>query len=311
MYFADMNIQLTDTVLMVAPTRFGFNEEAFQTNSFQNVPTSESDDNIQELARLEFDTFADTLKNKGVDVLVFEDHIASETPDSIFPNNWFSTHITGELITYPMAVSNRRKERREDIIFELSKTYGYHRVPFEQHEAQAAYLEGTGSLIFDHHNKTVYAAISPRTHVNVLKDVADQLGYRPIAFEAFGKTGEQIYHTNVMMCVGVSFIAIGIDTIAPADRERIESELLQSKKEIINLSNEQVYEHFSGNMLQIKNVQGERILVMSEKAFSSFSAEQIETFRRHTDHIVKARIPTIERIGGGSARCMLAEIFYV
>lgn len=306
-----MKIQLTDTVLMIAPTRFGFNEEAFKTNSFQSPPQESRSELIQQNALNEFNGFVNDLKRVGVNVIVFDDVQDSETPDSIFPNNWFSTHLTGELITYPMTVSNRRKERREDILFSLMSNYNFQHVPFEDFEASGAYLEGTGSMIFDHHNKIVYAAISPRTHVNVLKEVATKLDYRPIAFESLGKTGEHIYHTNVMMCVGVSFIAIGMETIVAADRERIESELSESGKEIIELTNEQVYEHFAGNMLQVKNKSGEKVLVMSEKAYQSLNAQQLETFNKHTDHIVKAKIPTIERIGGGSARCMLAEIFHL
>lgn len=304
-----MKFQLTDTVLMIAPTRFGFNEEAFQTNSFQNAPASDDANMIQKLALDEFNTFVRSLRHVGVNVLEFKDVVNSETPDSIFPNNWFSTHLSGELITYPMAVSNRRKERREDILFDLISSYNFHHVPFEQYENTGAFLEGTGSMIFDHDNETVYAAISPRTHVNVLKEVAELLHYRPIAFESFGKSGEHIYHTNVMMCIGASFIAIGLDTVTDKDRERIIHELKESGKELIFLTNDQVYSHFAGNMLQVKNAANEKVLVMSSNAFESLTEEQLKAFNRHTDHIVKAQIPTIERIGGGSARCMLAEIF--
>ncbi|MCB0478665.1 MAG: amidinotransferase [Crocinitomicaceae bacterium] len=303
-----MPAQLTNTVLMVAPTRFGFNTEAFLTNSFQNQP-KENGLKTQAKALAEFNGFVAKLRNVGVEVLVFEDLPNSTTPDSIFPNNWFSTHQSGELITYPMAVPNRRAERRSDIIESLVNQYGYSHIALEKHEADEGFLEGTGSMLFDHSNKVVYAAISPRTIAQVLEEVAQLLEYEVVAFESLGKSGELIYHTNVMLCIGASFIAIGMDTIAAKDQQKVKDQLEKSGKEIIFLSNEQIYEHFAGNMLQVLNSSGEKVLVLSEAAYQSLSSDQLKQFQKHTDHFVRAEIPTIEFVGGGSARCMLAEVF--
>jgi len=304
-----MNKQTTNTLLMVEPTRFGFNEEAFETNSFQNRPDITEHKEIQESALTEFNAFVEQLKNYGVNVLLFRDRVDSTTPDSIFPNNWFSTHASGDLITYPMAVSNRRKERRTDIMEKLIKRNGYFCTDFSHHEWSSVYLEGTGSMIFDHARSCVYAALSPRTHETILNEVAEKLNYEPIVFKAYGKTGELIYHTNVMMCIGRSFIAIGLDTIDKEDLPHVNEALRNSRKDIIPLSNDQVYNHFAGNMLQVENQKGESILVLSETAHASLSEDQLSRFRMHNKYILPVSIPTIERIGGGSARCMLAEVF--
>jgi len=304
--------QMTSHILMISPTNFGFNEEAFITNKFQQRPDSDETSKVQKLVLNEFNTFVEALEIKGVNVHVYSDLPNSKTPDSIFPNNWISTHQTGELITYPMAVSNRRKERRVDIIDDLIANHGYEKVDFSFHENSnpPAYLEGTGSMIFDHQNRTVYGAISPRTDKNVLNEVSDRIGYKSTPFTSYGKTGELIYHTNVMMCVGDKYIIIGKDTIDKSDQERMLSTLMSSGKEIIYLSDDQVYNHFAGNMLQIENEKGESILVMSQTAFNSLNETQLERLNDLNDHIISVEIPTIERIGGGSARCMLAELFF-
>jgi hypothetical protein len=303
--------QTTNKVLMIAPTNFGFNEEAFLTNSFQNRPTEDEIDSIQSLARSEFDALVNQLRAREVDVCVFEDLPDSETPDSIFPNNWISMHQTGELITYPMAVSNRRAERRDDIINHFIEKYNYsrHDLSGVEHRNVPAYLEGTGSMIFDHHNKLIYAAISPRTSLEILKEVAAILGYTAIPFQSFGKTGELIYHTNVLMSVGDKFVVIGTGTIASEDRERVVKSIECSGKRCIEITNEQVYNHFAGNMIQLQNAKGETILVLSESTVQSLTEEQLNLFKAHNDHLLIGSIPTIEKIGGGSVRCMIAEIF--
>ncbi|MFT5777279.1 MAG: hypothetical protein ACI837_000210 [Crocinitomicaceae bacterium] len=303
--------QTTNTVLMIAPTRFGFNEEAFLTNSFQNRPEESEHEVIQQEARMEFDRFVDQLQELDVHVLVFEDHPFSKTPDSIFPNNWISLHQTGELITYPMAVSSRRGERREDIVDYLIEEYGYapHNLSASENMNPPAYLEGTGSMIFDHQNKLIYAAISPRTSWQVLKKVEKTIGYTTIPFQSFGKAGELIYHTNVMMCVGDSYVIIGPDTLDPLDRDEVLDLIQESGKTRIDLTNDQVYHHFAGNMLQVENKKGETILVLSESAEKSLTGEQKKQLGSLNDHLLIASIPTIERIGGGSVRCMLTEVF--
>ncbi len=304
-----MNLQTTSAVVMIEPTRFGFNEETYGTNSFQNKPTELGSNDVQKLALTEFRGFVKQLENVGVNVHVLKDVLNSETPDSIFPNNWFSTHRSGDIILYPMAVVNRRKERRNVLIEELCSTYGYQITDYTSSENQDHYLEGTGSLIFDHQVRTVYAAESPRTHLELVSKVGKHLGYEPITFRSFGKEGELIYHTNVMMCVGRTFVAIGLDTIHEADRDKVEESIHESKKELIPLSNDQIYHHFTGNMLQLENQQGETVLVLSETAYNSLSDEQLQQFSAHNDHLLPVAIPTIEHIGGGSARCMLAELF--
>ena len=295
---------------MVSPTRFGFNEEAYLTNSFQNR-VELSNDELQNKAKSEFDAFVQQLKDLQVDVLIYEDIPDSTTPDSIFPNNWFSTHVTGELFLYPMAVKNRRAERREHIIQDLVDSYGYSITDLSHFETADPhlFLEGTGSLILDHENKVAYAALSPRTSQVVLDVFAQHLGYEVVSFEAYGKTGELIYHTNVMMAIGDNYVIVGLDTIAEQDRARVETKLRASGKELITLSNDQVYNAFAGNMLQIRNTKDEIILVLSRKAMDTLTEEQLDDFTRLNDHLLAIEIPTIEKVGGGSVRCMLAEIY--
>ena len=295
---------------MVSPTRFGFNEEAYLTNSFQNR-VELSNDELQNKAKSEFDAFVQQLKDLQVDVLIYEDIPDSTTPDSIFPNNWFSTHVTGELFLYPMAVKNRRAERREHIIQDLVDSYGYSTTDLSHFETAEPplFLEGTGSLILDHRNKVAYAALSPRTSQVVLDVFAQHLGYEVVSFEAYGKTGELIYHTNVMMATGDNYVIVGLDTIAEQNRVRVETKLRASGKELITLSNDQVYNAFAGNMLQIRNTKDETILVLSQKAMDALSEEQLDDFTRLNDHLLAIEIPTIEKVGGGSVRCMLAEIY--
>ena len=294
---------------MIRPTVFGFNEEAFETNAFQNRPDQRID--VNALAVAEFDSFVNKLRAVGVEVLVISDTADSKTPDSIFPNNWFSTHKDGRLILYPMAVSNRRAERRLDIIEELMKEGDYSIVDWSAYELQKdpVFVEGTGSLIFDHDNKVVYAAVSPRTDATLAERIVGALGYQLIAFHAYGKEGELIYHTNVMMAIGDSFIIVGMNTIAETDRDRVVFALQQSGKEIIELTNEQVYNDFAGNMLLLNNDKEESVLALSSRAFNSLNEKQRYQFDKYVDHYVAAEIPTIESVGGGSARCMLAELF--
>jgi len=306
-----INNQTTSTVLMIRPSNFGFNPETAASNSFQNEPKQNSED-VQAIAKKEFDNYVNALTDLGVDVIVFDDFKESSTPDSIFPNNWISTHQNGSLIVYPMFVPNRRKERRMDIIDSLRQKYNYKITDFSPYELGGTpqILEGTGSMIFDHSNKVVYAATSPRTNPALLTTIAKHIEYIPVVFEAMGKSNELIYHTNVMMCVGDTFISIGLDTIIPEHREAVLNQIKTSGKEIVALTNDQVYNHFAGNMLQVKNKSNESILVMSEQAYNSLTEEQLAAFKKHNNHLLAVSIPTIEYIGGGSARCMLAEIFY-
>ncbi len=296
-------------ILMIEPTVFGYNQQTAASNSFQNTPKLTAQE-VQKKALEEFKNAVALLRQTGIEVTVVKDRPNSTSPDSIFPNNWISTHETGELILYPMAAPNRRLERRSDITQQLVTLGKYHCIDLSAYESSASpkYLEGTGSLIFDSDNQCVYAAISPRTDKSLVKIVAEKLGYEAICFEAFGKSGEQIYHTNVMLSIGVSFAVIGWDTIAEKDRSAVQRALTRSQKEIIALTNEQVYDHFAGNMLQLVNNLGETVLALSQKAFAHLTEEQRKQLKKHNDHLLPIDIPTIEFVGGGSIRCMIAEI---
>ena len=299
------------TVLMIRPTNFGFNAETALSNSFQEVPNIESTDEIQPLACEEFDEFVRKLKVLDVEVIEFEDFELSKTPDSIFPNNWFSTHEDGHLVIYPMAAKNRRKERRSDVIITLKERFRYRIEDFTHYETDSHphFLEGTGSLIFDHDCKKVYAALSIRTSRQLVEEVAHLLGYEAICFNALGKKGELIYHTNVMMSIGDQFIAIGLESVIPEDLPKLQASLADSGKTIISLTNTQVYDQFAGNILQIENKRKEKILVISQKAFVGLESQQLDLLKKFNEHILPISIPTIEQIGGGSVRCMLAEIY--
>lgn len=302
--------QATSCVLMSEPLHFAFNSEAAQSNSFQKQ-SHLSEVALREVALKEFYQSVETLRSFGVEVIVLKGDPAIEVPDAVFPNNWFSTHSSGEFIVYPMAVPNRRAERRVEVVQKLTGTENYHLIDLTHFEVDDSpqFLEGTGSLIFDHTSKLVYAAISPRTSEELVCRVAALLNYEPICFRSYGKSGELIYHTNVMMCVGETFVVIGKDTVATEDWSRVEGAIQQSGKEMILLSNEQVYHHFAGNMLQVANKMEQSLLFMSTSARKSLTEDQLSTLSRHNDYIVALDIPTIEHVGGGSARCMLAEIW--
>lgn len=296
-------------VLMVEPVHFGFNPETAPSNSFQNNPEGDAA-RVQEQALAEFNAFTDLLEDHGIEVLRFRDENPVRTPDSIFPNNWFNTDRNGLLLTFPMAAENRRAERHERIITFLQNSYNYQvDSSLSAYENQGLYLEGTGSLVIDHEHKTAFAALSPRTDLEVLKQYSAKSGNELCAFEALGPAGELIYHTNVMLCIADSFALVGLETIAPDDRERVKRKLESLGKELIELSNEQVYAHFAGNALQLQNKAGEKFLVMSQKAKNSLTDPQLEQIKKYNNLILASGLDTIEKVGGGSARCMLAEIF--
>lgn len=302
--------QITDTVLMIEPACFGFNQEAARTNSFQKPLDSSSAQEVQALALQEFHLAVARLQEAGVEVHVIQD--TSHSADAVFPNNWFSTHAEGFLLTYPMALPNRRAERKETIIQQLLTTYGYREhLSLERFEEQAPplFLEGTGSLVLDRVNRIAYAARSPRTAPEVLEQFCSLLQYKPVLFNAYGPKQEAIYHTNVMMCIGEDFAAVALEVVEESDRKHLTDALQAGGKEIIALSKEQTHFCFAGNMLQLRNKQNEKVLALSQTAFESLSAKQLEQLKRHNHHLVPLAIPVIERCGGGSVRCMLAEIF--
>lgn len=299
-------MQHPTTLLMIRPVSFGFNKQTAGSNAFQNKDTG--DQQVQHKALQEFDNFVDVLKSNGINVIVINDTAEPHTPDSIFPNNWVSFHASGDVFLYPMQAENRRLERREDIIRQLKNGFKVrHVIDLSRFEQQNKFLEGTGSMVLDSENKLAYACLSPRTDEDVLDTFCKQAGYSPVIFHAFDQNGQAIYHTNVMMCVAERFVVICQDSISDAkEREAVVAAFFQTQKNIFDISFEQM-NHFAGNMLEVFTADGESLLVMSASAYHSLLPQQVSMFKQFS-RIVYADIPTIERIGGGSVRCMMAEV---
>lgn len=290
---------------MIRPVDFKFNEQTAGNNKFQQATTQE---NVQAQALKEFDDFVSLLRTNEVEVTVIDDTLNPETPDSVFPNNWVSFHDDGQVFLYPMFSENRRLERRDDILFKLNENFMIdHVTDLSFYEENSVYLEGTGSMVLDRENKTAYACLSVRTDEKILADFCERSGYSPVTFHATDAEGFPIYHTNVMMCIGNSFAVVCLESVPDEEeKEKILSGLSSDEHEIIEISLDQM-NHFAGNMLQIKNNSGDPLLVMSEQAYLSLKASQIERLEKYS-HIIYSPLYTIEKNGGGSARCMLAEI---
>jgi len=295
-------------VIMVRPTKFRKNEQTSEDNYFQK---SIKINHINTLAQLEFDNFVQKLSNH-VTVISVEDTLAADTPDSIFPNNWISFHMDGEVILYPMYAVNRRAERRMDILDTL-KLLGYQVkdiIDYSLYEQKNLFLEGTGSLILDRPNKKLYCAISERCHERLVNKYAQEFHWKVIPFSAYQTVGNQrkrIYHTNVMLCIGIHFVVICLDSIDDLkEREAVESEFRADGKEIIKITEEQVLQ-FAGNVLQLQGKNGP-IIAMSQSAYNAFTDEQKSQLSRHGE-LIYSDLNIIETCGGGSARCMLAEVF--
>ncbi|WP_035565158.1 citrulline utilization hydrolase CtlX [Hymenobacter sp. IS2118] len=298
---------LANTVLMVRPASFGFNAETAASNHYQQHLAA-ADLTAQVLA--EFDAAVATLRGRGVRVQVFDDEPVPAKPDAVFPNNWFSTHADGRLLLYPMCAPNRRAERQPDLIAALAREFEVREVvDLSGNELENRFLEGTGSIIFDHEHRVAYAGLSPRTDADLFEQVAQQLGYRPVAFRATDARGQEIYHTNVMMCVGPGVAVVCLDSIADAaERAAVVASLTATGHEIVDISQEQVGQ-FAGNMLALAPATGgQPLLVLSQQAHDALTPNQRQTLERHAA-LVPLAIPTIETVGGGSARCMLAEVF--
>ena len=306
-----MKKQITDTVLMIRPVRFRTNEETIVNNYFQkgiNITQEE----INRKAQQEFDTLVQKLREVGVHVIQVEDIYEQDTPDSIFPNNWISFHNNGDVAIYPMFAENRRRERREDILdiveeagFEIENVFDY-----TEAENEGIFLEGTGAMVLDRIHRKAYCALSPRASEELFIEFCEDFEYTPVIFRAFQKTDGElkpIYHTNVMMALGRTFAIVCLDTIKDKnERKNVLNHLKEDKKEIITISREQV-DYYAGNMLEVKGKE-HSYLVMSQKAYESLTPQQIEAIERHTQ-ILYSDLSTIEICGGGSARCMLAEVF--
>lgn len=291
---------------MVKPIRFGFNIQTADNNAFQKTGFER---HAQENALREFTSYVALLRANGVEVVIAEDTPTPFTPDSIFPNNWFSTHEDGTLVLYPMYAPNRRNERKWETLEAIRKNFDVRRiVDLAWWENEGLFLEGTGSMVLDRCNKIVYAAKSQRTSEKVLEDFCKQMNYSPVCFESADRKGNPIYHTNVMMSIGTSHAVICSESIRDtAERVNVISSIEKRGKKIIDISFSQM-ENFAGNMLEISSTQGKAILVMSAAARKSLTPEQSKELSSHFK-ILSPQLDSIEMNGGGSARCMLAELF--
>ena len=297
-------MQNTHQLLMIRPVNFGFNAETAVNNTFQK-----DTGNVQQKALREFDAFVEVLRSNKADVTVIEDTPHPSTPDSIFPNNWISFHEDGRVFLYPMFAHNRRQERKQHVIDEIKNRFLVSEIiDLCKYETGNIFLEGTGSMVLDRGNKIAYACLSPRTHQKLLDEFCRLTGYSPVTFTATDSKGIDIYHTNVMMCIGKDYAVICLESIRKEEeRKKLIASFQRTKKEIIGISLDQL-NHFAGNMLQVSDVKGELLLVMSSQAYASLTTSQIETLEKH-NRIIHSPLDTIETAGGGSARCMMAEVF--
>ena len=298
--------QNASKVLMVRPAHFGFNEQTAGNNYFQQATDQST---VNEQAIKEFDAYVELLRSNGIEVVFVQDTETPHTPDSIFPNNWFSTHASGELVLYPMFAENRRQERKPAVLEYLNNTYKpYQTFDLSEWESKNLFLEGTGSLILDHKAKIAYACRSPRTSDEVLRDFCNKMGFTALIFDSVDGKGNPIYHTNVMLTIADKYIVICADSIKnDNERKAVLDSFIRNGKEIIEISHEQV-NNFAGNMMELVNKDGESLLIMSARAKDSLKSEQIENITKYS-RIVAPDLEIIETNGGGSARCMIAEIF--
>ncbi|KAB7731289.1 amidinotransferase [Rudanella paleaurantiibacter] len=304
-----MQSQTTSTILMIRPVRFGFNEQTAESNTFQNAAVAaQTRDTAQANALREFDNMVQQLRSYGVNVIVHEDTAEPHTPDSIFPNNWVSFHFSGTVVLYPMQAENRRAERRMEIIDALREQYQVAKlVDLTAFEQEGKFLEGTGSMVLDRMHRVAFACLSPRTNPDVLKEYENRTGYRTILFHAVDADGKEVYHTNVVMCIGDVFAVVCLQAIPDLDeRLRIRQELENLGKRIIEISLDQMAA-FAGNMLQVVSTRGQKLIVMSTRAYESLTPKQIDTIDDYARLLV-VDLSTIEANGGGSARCMMAEV---
>lgn len=295
---------IASSVFMIRPKHFGFNEQTAFSNAFQNKIDLKD---ISAKAQFEFDSALILLRNCGIEVFVFEDLENIKAPDAVFPNNWITIN-NNQLVLYPMLTPNRRAERRSDVIdFFLERNQHLKITDLTYFEFENKFCEGTGSLVFDHKNKIAYASLSPRTDKEVVEQVCIKLNYQPLYFTSLDGNGNVVYHTNVMMCIGDGFVIICKEAIIEADRNNVITSFTKSGHVIIEISLEQM-SFFAGNMLQLQNNDGQKFIVMSETSHKSLSLAQLKEIEQHAQVLV-FKVGTIEFSGGGSIRCMLAEVF--
>jgi hypothetical protein len=305
--------QTTNSILMIRPVAFRMNEQTAVNNYYQKVLDNLLPATVNAKAQEEFDAFVNKLRAVGVNIIVVDDTLSPDTPDSIFPNNWISFHETGDVVLYPMFAENRRAERREDIL-DILEDHGFvinEIMDYTSAEEDGFYLEGTGSIVLDRENGKAYCALSPRADEELFIEFCEDFEYSPVIFEAFQTVnGERklIYHTNVMMCIGDTFAVICADCIDDKkERKMVLDSLKGDGKEIILITEAQV-NNFAGNMLEVLGADDRRYLVMSNSAYQSLTKKQIAQLEEHLT-ILSSSLDTIEACGGGSARCMMAEIF--
>lgn len=307
-----MEKQLTDTILMIEPVAFGFNDQTAVNNYFQqNDQLSPSE--IQRLAHDEFICMVQTLESNGIHVIVKRDSLIPVTPDSIFPNNWITFHEGGKIVIYPMFAPNRRTERSKEVIGKVIES-GFkltENVDYSSYENENIFLEGTGSMILDRENRIAYAALSERTNEQLFRKFCNEFSYKPVCFHANQTVNGQrmpVYHTNVMLCVGDKFVVVCHESIDDEhEREMLCASFKTTGKELISISEQQMH-HFAGNMLQLQNRQNEKLLIMSQSSFEVLSPKQLASLSKY-NRLISIAVPTIEKYGGGSVRCMMAEVF--
>ncbi|MGH8318875.1 MAG: citrulline utilization hydrolase CtlX [Steroidobacteraceae bacterium] len=306
--------QCAEAVLMVRPASAAYNPETAPTNKLQRSPASAGGEEAA-IARKEHDGLAAALASEGVRVCLVEDTPEPAKPDAAFPNNWVSFHEDGTVVLYPMQVESRRRERRRDVIDAVTARLGFkvsRILDLTSHEAQGRYLEGTGSLVLDHILRTAYACLSARTHALVVEEWCRELGYEPMIFSAADRAGVPLYHTNVLLCIGERLAVVGTEAIVAADRGRVIERLRGTGREVIEIGHEEIG-RFAGNMLELgtwDEALGDcRVLVMSDAARHALHPEAFARLSACTDQVLAVPVPTIERLGGGGVRCMLAEVF--
>jgi len=305
--------QTTNSIVMIRPVAFRMNEQTAINNYYQKVIDGLLPATVNAKAQAEFDAYVEKLRAVGINVIVIDDTVEPDTPDSVFPNNWISFHENGDIALYPMFAENRRLERREDI-FDILEEKGFQIndiMDYTSAEEDGIFLEGTGSIILDRENEIAYCALSPRADEELFIEFCEDFEYNPVIFEAYQTVnGERkhIYHTNVMMCIAETFAVICADCIDDkAERKMVLQKLKESGKEIILITEEQV-NNFAGNMLQVRGANDQRFLIMSDAAYNVLTKDQIAKIEKHCK-ILHASLDIIEACGGGSARCMMAEVF--
>jgi hypothetical protein len=296
--------------MMIRPAAFDYNSQTAASNRMQVAAAHDSSDAGSEAVR-EFDTAVAVLRGAGVRVCVIADEPLPPKPDAVFPNNWVSWHADGTVVLYPMEAPNRRLERRRGILEEVAALCGYRIrriLDLSGFEAQGRYLEGTGSLVLDHGARRAFACRSSRTDESLVRHWAEQLGYEPVVFDAVDAAGAPFYHTNVMLSIGHKVAVVAAEAIVPADRERVLAALADGSKDVIEIDQVGVA-GFAGNMLELVGARGQAVYALSTRAERILPAHAWERLAAGTDQLLPIAIPTIERLGGGSVRCMLAEVF--